>query len=69
MTDLQQTVEHMTEAQRMNEEVHQIWEPRQPTTEAEKICASIDALNRSIDRRMDKLIDTLLLLIRVLEYR
>jgi len=67
MNQLEKTVELMTEAQRMNEEVHQLWEPRQPTTEAEKICASIDALNRSIDRRMDKLIDTLLLLIRALE--
>jgi len=32
MTELTKTLEHMTEAQRMNEEVHQLWEPRQPTT-------------------------------------
>ena len=67
MTELTKTLEHMTEAQRLEESIHQVWEPRTPTTEAEKVCASIDAFNRSMDRRMDKLIDTLLLLIRALE--
>ena len=67
MTELTKTLEQMTEAQRMNEEVHQLWTPREPTTEAEKIVAAIDALNRSLDRRLDRVVDVLLLLSKAIE--
>jgi hypothetical protein len=53
----------------LEEEVHKLWVPIEPTTEAEKIVAAINALNRSVDKRLEKLVDTLLLLIRVLERR
>ena len=67
MNQLEKTVEVMTEAQRMNEEVHQLWTPREPTTEAEKIVAAIDTLNRSLDRRLDRVVDVFLLLSKAIE--
>jgi hypothetical protein len=42
------------------------WTPIEPTTEAEKIVAAIHALNRSWDRRLEKLTDAVLLLVKTL---
>jgi hypothetical protein len=59
----------LEEVRRLEDEVHKLWVPIEPTTEAEKIVASIHALNRSLDRRLDRLTDVLLNLARAIERR
>ena len=58
----------LIEQQTLDDACHSLWVERMPTTEAEKIVEAINALNRSIDKRLDKIVSALLVIARTLEH-
>jgi hypothetical protein len=51
----------------LDTEIHNVWVPQVPTTESEKIVCAVNALNRSLDKRLDRIADVLVQLTRAIE--
>ena len=62
-------IDDMIDQQELDTEVHKVWTPIEPTTEGEKIVVAVNALNRSLDKRISRLTDAVLLLVKTLERR
>jgi len=60
-------LDQLEEQRGLDAEVHRVWTPMVPTTESEKIVVAVNALNRSIDKRLDRIVDVLLQLTRAVE--
>jgi len=69
MTNFNETIDQLAEAQRLEAELHQLWELPEPKTDVDRIVNAINTLNHSWDKRISRLIDAVLLLVKVLERR
>ena len=69
MSETNYELEQLEERQRMDEELHRVWEALEPRNDTDKVVAAVNALNRSVDRRLEKIVDVLLLLVRSIEHR
>jgi hypothetical protein len=59
----------LEEQQRLETEVHGVWTLPEPKTDVDRIVNAVNALNHSLDRRIDRLTAAVLSLARVLERR
>ena len=64
-----QRIKHIQRQQEIDAEVHALWGAPETRTDVDGIVNALNTLNHSVDRRLEKIVDVLLLLTRSLERR
>ena len=64
-----QKIERIEHRQEIEAEVHALWTAPEARTDTDRIVNAINALNRSWDKRLERLNEILLILVRSMERR
>ena len=64
-----QKIEHIQQQQTIETKVHALWTAPEAKTDTDRIVNAINALNRSWDKRLERLNEILLILVHSMERR